>query len=151
MGSEAKAVWGESPSFRTAAAAAAAAGIDTCGARLAQEIHSLTLSSPTLSHISLIGHSMGGLIARYALGLLANPDTGRVAGLRPVSFVSVAAPHIGCSSDHTEKVRDTDPRVIGNFSGFWNSLDNMCTVHALLFELQPCVMFHYECINQRLV
>jgi hypothetical protein len=48
---------------------------------------------------------MGILIARYALGLLANPKTCQVAGLNPVLFVSIAAPHLGCCSDHPEEVR----------------------------------------------
>jgi hypothetical protein len=47
---------------------------------------------------------MGGLIARYALGLLANPKNCQVAGLNPGHFVSIAAPHLGCCSDHPEEV-----------------------------------------------
>eukprot|EP00879_Flechtneria_rotunda_P013363 GHRR01013953.1.p1 GENE.GHRR01013953.1~~GHRR01013953.1.p1 ORF type:complete len:551 (+),score=223.72 GHRR01013953.1:242-1894(+) len=47
---------------------------------------------------------MGGLIARYAIGLLASPDTGTVAGLMPVCFVSIATPHLGCSSHHPNEV-----------------------------------------------
>jgi hypothetical protein len=47
---------------------------------------------------------MGGLIARYALGLLADPKTCKVGGLNPEHFISIAAPHLGCCSDHPEEV-----------------------------------------------
>lgn len=81
------------------------AGIDVCGARLAEEVLQVVSSHPSLTTISLMGHSMGGLIARYALGLLANPKTCKVAGLSPGHFISIASPHLGCSSNHPEEVR----------------------------------------------
>jgi triacylglycerol esterase/lipase EstA (alpha/beta hydrolase family) len=80
------------------------AGIDVCGQRLAQEVQQLVSSTPSLTTISFIGHSMGGLIARYAIGLLADPATGTVAGLQPQSYISIATPHLGCSSNHPDEV-----------------------------------------------
>lgn len=54
-------------------------------------------SHPTLDEISLVGHSMGGLIARYAAGRLFDPGTGLIAGrLVPVHYVALASPHLGC-------------------------------------------------------
>ncbi|WIA18520.1 hypothetical protein OEZ85_009970 [Tetradesmus obliquus] len=79
-------------------------GIDMCGTRLAAEITQLAAAHPSLCSISLLGHSMGGLIARYALGLLADPKTRKVAGLNPSHFISIATPHLGCCSDHPEEV-----------------------------------------------
>jgi hypothetical protein len=38
-----------------------------------------------------------GLITRYALGVLYNPQTRRVAGLEPEHFVTLATPHFGCA------------------------------------------------------
>ena len=38
----------------------------------------------------------GGLIARYAIGKLYDPQARRVAGLRPAHYVPIAAPHLGC-------------------------------------------------------
>ena len=43
-------------------------GIDRCGERLAEEVNGYVDEHPALQRISVVGHSMGGLIARYALG-----------------------------------------------------------------------------------
>lgn len=43
-------------------------GIDTCGDRLALEIQSKIEDYPSLEKISLLGHSMGGLLVRFAAG-----------------------------------------------------------------------------------
>lgn len=43
-------------------------GIDRCGDRLAEEVRAYVEEHPALQRISVVGHSMGGLIARYALG-----------------------------------------------------------------------------------
>lgn len=43
-------------------------GIDTCGDRLAVEIEHKAQEYPSLQNISLLGHSMGGLLVRYAAG-----------------------------------------------------------------------------------
>lgn len=43
-------------------------GIDTCGDRLALETENKVKQYPSLQNISLLGHSMGGLLVRYAAG-----------------------------------------------------------------------------------
>lgn len=43
-------------------------GIDTCGQRLADEIARIASQHASLQYFSCIGHSMGGLLARYAIG-----------------------------------------------------------------------------------
>lgn len=76
---------------------------------------------PSVKKISFIGHSLGGLIARYAIAKLyvrdltkelpqgngdcrtdVNVDTGmeeqiksKIAGLEPVNFITLATPHLG--------------------------------------------------------
>lgn len=45
-------------------------GIDNCGKRLATELRECVEAHPELKYISVIGHSMGGLIARHAIGAL---------------------------------------------------------------------------------
>ena len=77
------------------------AGIDTCGHRLAAEINSIVVATPSLERISFIGHSMGGLIARYAAGELYNPQDQSIAGLKPTHYVSMATPHLGCEPRST--------------------------------------------------
>ena len=42
---------------------------------------------------------MGGMIARYAAGLLYRPADGTIAGLTPRHFVTLASPHLGLTVD----------------------------------------------------
>jgi esterase/lipase superfamily enzyme len=79
-------------------------GIDTCGTRLAEEIRALVASQQELRRISIIAHSMGGLISRYALGMLFNPASSTICGLTPCHFVTLATPHCGCDADGVSQV-----------------------------------------------
>lgn len=79
-------------------------GIDTCGQRLADEIRAVVASAPALTRISVVAHSMGGLMARYAVGALFNPHKSLVCGLEPCHFVSMATPHCGCDADGVAQV-----------------------------------------------
>jgi triacylglycerol esterase/lipase EstA (alpha/beta hydrolase family) len=45
-------------------------GVDTGGERLAKEIQEISEKMPHLKKFSLIGHSLGGLYSRYAIGIL---------------------------------------------------------------------------------
>lgn len=80
------------------------AGVDRCGQRLADEVRGLVAAHPHLERISIVAHSMGGLISRYAVGALFNPATRRVAGLVPAHFVTLATPHCGCDTDGVSAV-----------------------------------------------
>eukprot|EP00887_Chlorella_sp_A99_P005958 scaffold29.g5958.t1 len=74
-------------------------GVDACGRRLAEEIRGLAAAHPSLTRVSVLAHSMGGLMwvgSRYALGQLFDPASGTVAGLQPSHFVALASPHLGC-------------------------------------------------------
>ncbi|KAF8063649.1 IPK2 [Scenedesmus sp. PABB004] len=79
-------------------------GIDVCGARLADEVRGVVAAHPSLTRLSIVAHSMGGLIARHALGALYNPGLGTVCGLAPAHFVSIASPHLGCDADGVAQV-----------------------------------------------
>lgn len=62
-----------------------------------------------MQRISFVAHSLGGLIARYAVGRLYEPGPAgesssgagsssaeaRVAGLEPINFITFATPHLG--------------------------------------------------------
>lgn len=66
---------------------------------------------PNLNKISFVGHSVGGLVARYAIGKLYRTKTktgedsptneseenlrGTICGLEAVNFITVATPHLG--------------------------------------------------------
>lgn len=69
----------------------------------ARQILELVGSKPSLSRISLIGNSLGGLYVRYAAKLLYSngDDAGgadggaMIAGLQPSVFMTIACPHLG--------------------------------------------------------
>ncbi|KAI4335449.1 hypothetical protein L6164_014093 [Bauhinia variegata] len=93
-------------------------GVDTMGERLAEEVLSVVRRWPGVQKISFVAHSLGGLIARYAIErLLDNSSTlehcfseeqtkdsahyvkqyheAKIAGLEPMNFITVATPHLG--------------------------------------------------------
>jgi hypothetical protein len=66
--------------------------------------------------ISFVAHSLGGLVARYAIGRLYEPNNrskfsagksrddvehseGLIAGLEPMNFITFASPHLGSSGN----------------------------------------------------
>ncbi|KAJ3226156.1 hypothetical protein HDU81_007449 [Chytriomyces hyalinus] len=88
------------------------AGVDGCGAKTVRIVTErlADTSKPRISHISFAGYSLGGLILRYAIGVLyahgvfANPSHPASAtvsnelGFSPViahKFVTFASPHLG--------------------------------------------------------
>ncbi|KAG7924528.1 hypothetical protein KL925_005331 [Ogataea polymorpha] len=72
-------------------------GIDLCGTRVAEEIlaEALRLQEQglTVSKFSVVGYSLGGLIARYAIGVLHY--RGFFCNIEPVNFTSFCSPHVG--------------------------------------------------------
>ena len=79
-------------------------GVDACGERLAAEVRDAVATAggaSTIDRISFVGHSMGGLIARHAIGLLFDTASGTVAGVPPAHYVSLATPHLGCAHEPT--------------------------------------------------
>ncbi|URE14093.1 serine esterase family protein [Musa troglodytarum] len=87
-------------------------GVDIMGERLAEEIIEVVNKRLYLRKISFIAHSIGGLVARYAIGRLYRPlimkslenptcdacddsHRGTIYGLEAVNFITVATPHLG--------------------------------------------------------
>ncbi|KAH7854782.1 hypothetical protein Vadar_017745 [Vaccinium darrowii] len=99
-------------------------GVDQMGERLAGEVMEVVKRWPEVHKISFVAHSLGGLVARYAIGRLyelfpkmepaglsGNGSSGgdlkdstqnleqhfeaRVAGLEPMNFITFATPHLG--------------------------------------------------------
>lgn len=99
-------------------------GVDMMGERLAQEVLAVVKRRPDVKKISFVAHSLGGLIARYAIGrlyensskfgqsgfytnslkeentnssepYLEKPCEYRIAGLEPMNFITFATPHLG--------------------------------------------------------
>ncbi|PKX92254.1 lipase ROG1 family protein [Aspergillus novofumigatus IBT 16806] len=72
-------------------------GIELGGERLAHEIEdtlgALAAEGTHIKKLSVIGYSLGGLVARYALGLLH--ARGWFDKLEPVNFTTFVSPHVG--------------------------------------------------------
>ncbi|KAL9001716.1 MAG: hypothetical protein Q9188_005314 [Gyalolechia gomerana] len=72
-------------------------GIETGGERVTQEIESLLQElekdGASIAKLSVVGYSLGGLIARYAIGLLHSK--GWFERIQPVNFTTFATPHLG--------------------------------------------------------
>ncbi|VVB12718.1 unnamed protein product [Arabis nemorensis] len=81
-------------------------GVDMMGERLANEVLSVIKQRSGLRKISFVAHSLGGLVARYAIGKLyqqpgqassldSSATGGQIAGLEPMNFITFATPHLG--------------------------------------------------------
>ncbi|KAF8114028.1 hypothetical protein N665_0043s0096 [Sinapis alba] len=85
-------------------------GVDLMGERLANEVLSVVKNRSGLKKISFVAHSLGGLVARYAVGKLyeqpqpgeansldspSKAKSGEIAGLEPMNFITFATPHLG--------------------------------------------------------
>jgi hypothetical protein len=66
-------------------------GIDVGGRRLAAEVTSLLRLHPQVTQLSIVGLSMGGLIARAALADIARTHP----SLMLCNFITMATPHVG--------------------------------------------------------
>lgn len=73
-------------------------GIDVCGFRVAEEIaHQIDHFEETreITRFSLVGYSLGGLIARYALGLLYTKRFFEKRDIELINFTTFCTPHVG--------------------------------------------------------
>ncbi|KAL8707090.1 MAG: hypothetical protein Q9220_007816 [cf. Caloplaca sp. 1 TL-2023] len=72
-------------------------GIETGGERVTQEVEKLLQKfiddGAPIAKLSVVGYSLGGLIARYAIGLLHSK--GWFEKIQPVNFTTFATPHLG--------------------------------------------------------
>ena len=72
-------------------------GVELGGERVAKEIEEtlvdLTHDGYQIRKLSIVGYSLGGLIARYAIGLLHSK--GWFDKIKPVNFTTFVTPHLG--------------------------------------------------------
>mmetsp|Transcript_14262 Transcript_14262/g.21528 ORF Transcript_14262/g.21528 Transcript_14262/m.21528 type:complete len:365 (-) Transcript_14262:112-1206(-) len=68
-------------------------GVIAGGRRVAAEVNAILEKNLHFKSISILGNSLGGLYARYAIAELK-----LYHGLRPAAFVTTAAPHLGVKS-----------------------------------------------------
>jgi hypothetical protein len=75
-------------------------GIELGGERVAHEIEDtldqLSGKGHAITKLSVVGYSLGGLVARYAIGLLE--ANGALDKLEPVNFTTFVSPHVGVRS-----------------------------------------------------
>jgi hypothetical protein len=75
-------------------------GIELGGERVAHEVEeaidNYTKQGYEIKKLSLVGYSLGGLVARYAIGLLFS--RGYFDKIQPVNFTTFATPHVGVRS-----------------------------------------------------
>ncbi|SLM41011.1 Domain of unknown function DUF676, lipase-like [Lasallia pustulata] len=103
-------------------------GIEIAGERVTQEIEDaledLARSGQHITKISMVGYSLGGLVARYAIGLLHSK--GYFSKLRPINFTTFATPHLGVRTP-----------ALGFISKVWNAFGSrtISTSGAQLFTI----------------
>ncbi|KAK4634710.1 Lipid droplet phospholipase 1 [Fulvia fulva] len=72
-------------------------GVEVGGERIANEIEQrlseLEQQGHKIKKISITGYSLGGLVARYAIGLMYS--SGLFDRIQPINFTTFATPHIG--------------------------------------------------------
>ena len=72
-------------------------GIELGGERVCQEIEEecekMEREGKAIKRFSLVGYSLGGLVARYTAGLLESK--GFFEKVKPVTFTTFATPHLG--------------------------------------------------------
>ena len=79
-------------------------GIETGAERVTQEIENyleeFRQQGVTIRKFSAVGYSLGGLVARYAIGLLDSRGWFEKGKLEPVNFTTFASPHLGVRSPY---------------------------------------------------
>lgn len=73
-------------------------GIVNGGQRLAEDIERMVKAMPSLTRLSLVGFSLGGIYVRFAIGLLYDRGKNTIAGLKPWNLITVATPNLGVRS-----------------------------------------------------
>jgi Putative serine esterase (DUF676) len=88
-------------------------GIELGGERVAHEIEDtleqLAEKGCQITKLSVVGYSLGGLVARYAIGLLE--ASGNLDKVEPVNFTTFVSPHVGVRTP-----------IKGLHSHMWNEL-----------------------------
>lgn len=122
---------------------------------LDKQVMQVVKRTDSLKRISFLSHSLGGLFARYAVGVLYSPISlesgepvdlaesimtnsqtgcssrqGTIAGLEPVNFITLATPHLG--------VRGRKQVCPG---GYW--LFYLLHCHIILSK----TVVHYQCFR----
>ncbi|TPX32562.1 hypothetical protein SmJEL517_g04372 [Synchytrium microbalum] len=106
------------------------AGIDLIGDKLIELIHetiaTMKKKDQTVTRISFIGYSLGGLVMRYTIGKLYTThffDT-----IQPINFVTIATPHLGIrkkGNQTIEKIFNSLASALTSRSGSQMALEDV--------------------------
>ena len=96
-------------------------GVDRCARRLVDELrtfaglHHERIRAGGPASVSFVGHSFGGVLARYAAALLCEDEGGgRILGMRPRHYVSIASPHAGVGGGQLPFINIGGSKSIGD-------------------------------------
>ncbi|KAK9450982.1 putative serine esterase-domain-containing protein [Limtongia smithiae] len=126
-------------------------GIDMCGEKVADEIEqaleSYEKQNIQIDKISVVGYSLGGLMARYAIGILYTK--GIFKKVTPVNFTTFCTPHIGVRAPGkdlpTTLFNTLVPRTISATGRQLFMLDNFSNTSMPLINLladKSSIFFH---------
>lgn len=106
------------------------------GQRVAQEVLQIVASGAeykkNFTSYSIIGHSLGGLVARVAASHI---DRSLAAALRPRLFVSLFSPHAGVESFVNSKLLPTLIHISGTDRGVMDELCEKVPEKSILVEI----------------
>lgn len=68
-------------------------GTQICGDKLVKIVYNTLEQYPEAETISFIGHSFGGILGRYVIGILERD--GIFETIKPLAYISISTPHIG--------------------------------------------------------
>ncbi|KAJ7907692.1 DUF676-domain-containing protein [Mycena leptocephala] len=122
-------------------------GIDWGGERVAEEIvaevEKLQQEGRTVSKFSITGYSLGGLVARYVVGILS--QRGFFKNVTPVNFNTLATPHLGLP----RYPRSFRPSLLFSWSAEGRPLSD-CIFYQALAAFQT-IRIYANAINDRTV
>ncbi|GCF00080.1 hypothetical protein ZYGM_002227 [Zygosaccharomyces mellis] len=120
-------------------------GIDVCGFRVAEEIADKIDTFEETSQItkfSLVGYSLGGLMARYALGILYKKVFFEKRRIELINFTTFCTPHVGVLAPGKNFAVNVFNRVVpwllGN-SGKQMFLKDSVRNHGLRAKEEPLI------------
>ncbi|KAJ5674060.1 hypothetical protein N7462_009499 [Penicillium macrosclerotiorum] len=141
-------------------------GIELGGERVAHEIEqtlmTLEAKGQKITKISIVGYSLGGLVSRYAIGLLHS--RGWFEKVQPINFTTFASPHVGARihlkglwnyiwntmGAITISMSGRQLFMIDSFRDTGRPLLNVLADHESIF-IQGLKKFHNRCVYANIV
>ncbi|ODQ80643.1 hypothetical protein BABINDRAFT_19359, partial [Babjeviella inositovora NRRL Y-12698] len=75
-------------------------GIKYLGSRVAEFVMEVYLQEPSITQVSFIGHSLGGVVQTFAIAYLESNFPSFFKQVQPVNFITLASPMLGIASEN---------------------------------------------------